>query len=488
MVDIIYALSTVANVKSALELTVSVARYVLRKTRTEDANELKPGFLSYADKRQALELTYKEWEHVALTLEPAIKAQLRSYSTRDLSERAELLAKLAKAHAEREHYSRLDNLEQIHLRHSAFTITPEGKFELRLGLSDQTKSLSGESLDFPHASLPTHRKSLNPTGGNMPLPKFKVTMLGASGAGKTVFMSSMYTRMRENNYDIAIRAVSNDVDLELGGYMENIFEYNNWPPGTDVNEKTYEFELLLRGQPIARIDWVDYRGGALTEAEDSPGGKVLIERLRDSHSVIWMIDMSRLQKDSLASMKARLATKVGRMANLCRNATAERCHLRSILFVRTKSDEVKNGGGVPDWDLAGEELLLHLGSARRFDNIPFSAAIPVSSVGRLDASKNVHGDDPQNVEWPLILSLAFMMEADLEKLELAAVDAQFTYKQQLPGQTMQLFKEVFRLGPSDAEVQAYRAFSDISRQVMGMREVITSLLQHTPKSIKFFDR
>ena len=489
--DIITALSVLSNVKSALELASTVSRYVQRNSVTAHSDELKPGFLSYAEKKQALETTYKEWEHIAVALEPSINAELQKCSPGTLSERAELLAKFSKAHAELEHESRRRELERLHLHHSAFVIE-DGSLKLKLGLSQQTKSLSGVAVEVPRGSLVTaaHQDqfSSNPNGGDMSLPKFKVTMLGDSGAGKTVFMSSMYARMREGHHGISIRAISNDVDLELGQNIENIYGYNNWPPGTDVDEKTYEFELRLREQPIALIDWVDYRGGALLEPEDSPGGKVLIERLRNSHSVIWMIDMSRLKKDSYNTMPARLTTRVGRMSNLCRNATAEQCHLRSLLFVRTKADEVKNGSKGPDWDKACEELISHLGPTRNFDNVPFSAVIPVSSVGQLDTDKKVFGEDPHNVEWPLILSLAFMMEADLKRLKQRASDAHSEYNAQRPGQAVQFFKEILGIGASQAELQAFQQFSSISRQVLGMREVITGLLRHTPKSIKLFER
>jgi hypothetical protein len=483
------ALSTIANAKGVLELTSGVARFILRKTKRNSLSELTP--LSLLEER-ALEATYKEWEHIAISLEPAIETVMERESPTSLSDRAELLANLAKAYAADESRSQPDTLKQLSLRHTAFTYTTDGAIHLKFGLSDQTKCLSGEAINIPLRGVSgasfNHLSDVQPhshktDGGQMPLPVFKVTMLGDSGSGKTVFMSSMYSKMRLGDNGIAIRAISHDVNLDLGQNIENLYGHHRWPTTNEGKEINYEFELSLQGHPIAVIDWVDYRGGAIWERQETPEGQALIKSLQNSHSIIWMVDMSKLGEMPPDSFQARTLTKIGHMANLCRSAAGGK-RLRSILFVRTKSDEVQGTDGRPDWGRACDDLVRHLGPVINFDRIPFAALIPVSSVGRVKEEKKLAGDDPYNVEWPLILSLAFMMEADLERLRLEAAKAKGRLDDARPFEAFKIFKEILRLGMSDAEQEALQKFSEISRQVIGMGEVIKELVSHKPSTIK----
>jgi hypothetical protein len=77
-----------------------------------------------------------------------------------------------------------------------------------------------------------------------------------------------------------------------------------------------------------------------------------------------------------------------------------------------------------------------------------------------------------------------MMEADLERLRREAARAQGKLNDARPFDAVKFFKEILRLGMSDAEQEALQRFSDISRQVIGMGEVIKELVSHKPSSIK----
>jgi hypothetical protein len=320
----------------------------------------------------------------------------------------------------------------------------------------------------------------------MQLPIFRITMLGDSGVGKTVFMSSMYARLREARFGIGIRALRNDVDLELDQTMRELYGGNQWPPGTDVNEKRYEFELRLGENPIAIIDWVDYRGGLLLESDTNEGGTTLVKMLQESHCVIWMVDMSQVGTVR-NSTRARLLTGVGRMAQLSRQAIEGTHNLRSVLIVRTKSDEVLGDNGKPDLNRACEQLIEHLG-AFNFNDMPCSAAIPVSSVGRVGDDKKPMGDDPYNVEWPLILALAFLLETELRKLNQAADLALRELEEAKPARLLGFFKETFKLGPGERETRANQQLDRLSKHVLGMTEVIRELLRNRPQSVRILSK
>ncbi len=490
MIDtIIQTIQTIANTKVVLDAASAVSQYIWRKLLYDAPDEMMKGVISYAEREQALEATLKEWEHIAAIVEPAIGDEMNRNRSSPLINRAEALAKLAREYGTLGVNSYPWQLDNVLLKHTAFQVTNDGSLRLRFGQSKETKYLEGENVKIPGAIDANSRitnQASQKDGNKMQLPIFKVTMLGDSGVGKTVFMSSMYAKLRHGQHGIAIRAISNDVDLELEQNIAEVYTLKNWPPGTDVNEKRYEFELLLRGKAVARIDWVDYRGGALSESETKEGGSTLIKRLRESHSIIWMIDMSRLSSGTASSFSARLTTKVGRMAQLCRQAATGKNDLRSILFVRTKSDEVLDASGKPDWGEACDQLLRHLGSDN-FGDIPCAAAIPVSSVGRLGGDKAPVGDDPYNVEWPLLLSLAFMLEIDLKGLTQAAEQAHQQIAINRSSKVREFFREViFNTELNEAQVEALKNSSRLSQQVIGMRDVIAELVRHRPLSIRMF--
>ncbi len=316
----------------------------------------------------------------------------------------------------------------------------------------------------------------------MALPVFKITMLGHSGVGKTVYMSSMYAKLRDARDGIGIRARRNDDDLELDQTMRDLFSENIWPPGTELNEKKYEFELRLRQNPIATIDWVDYRGGILRESNANEGGTTLVRRLQQSHCVIWMIDMSELE-GQYNTTRARVLTGVGRMSQLTRQAMDEGSNLRSVLVVRTKSDEVLGTNGKPDLNKACEELQELLG-AFNFSDVPCSAAIPVSSVGRVVGEKRLVGDDPYNVEWPLILALAYLLDTELGKLNRAKDGVLRELEEAKPGKVGSFIKDTLGIGPDPGVLKISERFEQLSQHEAGISEVIKQLLRNRPQSIK----
>jgi hypothetical protein len=486
---VLTALQALSNAKSLFDLVLAVSRYIKRKSTDADPSEMRLAASSQAERQRALEATFNEWGHIAVMVEPDIEQEIEQYASASLRERAEVLAELAKKYAAVDTSSPHTGLDHILLRHTSVVATPEGKLQMRLGQSEQTRYLQGEVIDIPGDSTTfvSHqmRESGELNGGKMQLPVFKVTMLGDSGVGKTVFMSSMYAKLREGHGGIAIRAISDDIDLELDQNMRALYAQKKWPPGTDVNEKNYEFELLLRKNPIAQIDWVDYRGGALLESTTKEGGITLIKRLQESHSIIWMVDMSQLVGCSINSTPARLMTGVGRMAQLCRQAIRGKNNLQSILFIRTKADEVLDDKGSPDMGKACEQLIEHLGPDN-FSDIPCSAAVAVSSVGRVSSDKRPVGDNPYNVEWPLILSLAILLEMRLRNLDKAADSAYQDVAKKRPGKVVGFFKELLELPPNAGELKAMQNLDNLSQQVLGMSEVIGELVKNCPRSIRMF--
>ena len=489
--DILTVLSVIGSVKMALELAATVSRYVSKNTASRANENIGEAFSPNAARRkEALEATYNEWKRIAISLQPSLRSRTEEFDPKTLHQRSSLLANLIEKGAANDRIQPKRELERMSLRHTGLVRTPDGKLTLCFGLSEQTSALYGDAVDVPTARRHFPLQNPHRTIGDhqMPLPVFKVTMLGDSGCGKTVFMSSMYTKMTQNLHQIAIRALSNDIDLELVQHLKNIYSHDKWPPGTASDLKQYDFELLLRGEPIARIEWADYRGGAIYDSEGTPEATALNKRLKESHSIIWMIDMSRLT-GPLGGTIARLNTGMSRLSSLSLCAAAGTNHFRSIQFVRSKSDLVRDAQGEVQWNKACEELISHLGETLDLHKVPFCAVIPVSSVGRVDNQnqKKALGDEPHNVEWPLILSLAFMLYADLERLDHHRQGAEEKLRLRQRG-ARQLVRTIIGLGPSTEEWKAAIEYSEISKEMYKMKDVIDTLLKETPNTIKVYKR
>jgi hypothetical protein len=325
------------------------------------------------------------------------------------------------------------------------------------------------------------------TWQQLPLSKLKITLLGDSGAGKTVFAASMYAKLREGSHGIAIRANSSEVDLELDQAVASLYLNDRWPLATEGEEKPYEFELLLRGKPIAYIDLVIYGQEEIFLRQEMKGAEdPLINRLRESNSIFWLIDMSQINQNAVGTLSARLTTKVGRILQLLRQAVAGNHNIQSILYVGAKSDIVLSNGGEPDWNLARDLLVKHIGPARLGD-IPYSAAIPISSIGRTtEGGLSIVGADPYNVEWPLLLALAFMLEDNVKGLGEPVDKSQNEAERAGPNTIVRFLKDILALGSLKEEQQARQEFSSDSQQLIQVRKIIKGITGRCPESIKIF--
>lgn len=443
--------------------------------------------------RRAVARTLREWEDVAESLEPLIRQDLARVSQEALVPRAEALAYLAKKYAESPRPSPARAVVPT-IRHSRIQRAND-RVLVSFGQSVETRALNQEQLSIPVNNLMPlgSRLEVNPSGGAMVLPVYKVTMLGGSMTGKTVFMASMYAKLRDGSRNISIRAVDDNVDRELGEIMENLYAFNRWPPNSEFDQRQYDFELLLKGRSIACIDWVDYRGGALMEGEEedggSLGGSLLSERLRDSHAILWMVDMSVLTDGNLDGMKQRIQTRVARMSSLCRHAIENQDSPRAWIFIRTKADEVRDKNGSPDWERACMELVTHLGEAVQIASNGLNsraAVLPVSATGRVDpgGSKILIDDNPFFVEWPLILSLAFLMDVEFSRSQQERNQALQRYKDARPGQIQERARSLLKLQPSKDERKAWDEANTLGSHLAEMHQVIAELLQKCPAVVK----
>lgn len=123
-----------------------------------------------------------------------------------------------------------------------------------------------------------NRPTPPPKGSGLPADKplqnlrtYRIFTLGASGAGKTCFMASMFHRLSIYKPEIGfyLEVPSNEQRILLTKiYSEMTDPYKVWPAGT-VNEKQWHFTSVVSANgssfPVFRFTYLDYAGGHLTD-------------------------------------------------------------------------------------------------------------------------------------------------------------------------------------------------------------------------------
>lgn len=209
------------------------------------------------------------------------------------------------------------------------------------------------------------------------IPRVAVTMLGLSASGKTSFTMSMFGAMSRGVEGYFL--YSEEDGKQLLGSWAKLLDTGKFPQPTDMTGfKHYDF-ILNRGLgqgDILRIDWLDYRGGAIIDpshaSQDVP---VLTDQLVKSDSVYIVMDGETLGQwiaslidgedgsdDGLARIMDRLG--VGHISQMLIPAVTKRrreCGRESpsIVVLVTKEDRLAEVVRAPA-DLAMEMVARHL--------------------------------------------------------------------------------------------------------------------------------
>jgi GTPase SAR1 family protein len=281
----------------------------------------------------------------------------------------------------------------------------------------------------------------------VPSPTFRVVALGGSGAGKTVFLSTMF---HELNFRTSRRSYYLETTPEQAIALGNIYARltdpaQPWPKATLVaDSQEYVFDCVGRDpqgnrRKVLTLSFVDYAGGLLERHMDgaSHAFQDLQKRIDEANALLVMIDGYRIRQlfENHQAARTYFLGTIRPMLEFAQRATCP------IHFVLTK------------WDLVCEAPALHsLTEGERQDRVVAALmqfdflkalvyvhsseqvvrVIPVSSVGasfaEIDSNgfvvKRPHGTvAPTNVDVPLSVIVPDYFKQVRASLDTATRDA-----------------------------------------------------------------
>ncbi len=128
----------------------------------------------------------------------------------------------------------------------------------------------------------------------------KITMVGTSGSGKTVFSAGIFATFTRREYEgfsiWAPGANFSDVIRDTHKFEKDyrMLAQHKWPHGT-AGISHYQLELLYKGEKKANFDWIDYRGGFLDEPTlDNEQTAEVHANIAASNAVILFADAQKL--------------------------------------------------------------------------------------------------------------------------------------------------------------------------------------------------
>ncbi len=168
----------------------------------------------------------------------------------------------------------------------------------------------------------------------------RITMLGTTGAGKTCFLVGMYADMSGGRRGFTF-STNPDDDLDLSDKWSRLIEAgpDRWPPPTGDQPKSYTFGFNYGFRRIMEFDWIDYRGGALSDRSTEADVQELKRYLKQSSCVMLCVSGEHLQENAAV---ARARTGIGRMNSFLTELREElgrqKKELPAVIIVVTKSD------------------------------------------------------------------------------------------------------------------------------------------------------
>lgn len=269
--------------------------------------------------------------------------------------------------------------------------------------------------------------------------KYYVIVLGTSGAGKTVYLASMYNRLMVQDPAIGFYLATDRLDRrELVGRYESL-QKHQWPAGTRYSEiREWNFTCQVpssNAHPYSAMEFVylDYPGEGLTS---TPADPMILEqldsRIEEADALLGIIDGHKIYA-ALSGKPLSFATSLNQdLGNILPELQQ---HATPAQFIITKWDLLINHGysmkQVIDQLLTITPFRTYVENCKQ-NRIPVRI-VPVSSVGMNYARLNANGEmqpitggdlTPYYTEMPLACILFDQIEMRLQKLKNKENEAQ----------------------------------------------------------------
>lgn len=266
----------------------------------------------------------------------------------------------------------------------------------------------------------------------------KITMIGTSGSGKTVFSAGIYsTFMRKPFEGFNIFPHGDNYGqqvLDSHSFAENykVLARYKWPKGTD-GFFPYYLDLFYNGDIVTSLDWIDYRGGFLDEHTiDVNKSMELYANIAISNAVILFADAEKLSKYTNPE-QAAFESGAEAVMQVIRGYSLKYPNKKlTFLIALTKCDAVEEEYKGVDYGYHklldfGEKVFSPIYDIFHREKSWRGGIIAISGVGegKVDADNNIIGfPEPINIEHVMAYSISSVLRFERSDLIRDVIELQ----------------------------------------------------------------
>jgi Double-GTPase 2 len=263
-------------------------------------------------------------------------------------------------------------------------------------------------------------------------------MLGATGSGKTTFMLGMYAELSAGREGYFVYAPHDD-HVELMDAWDRLNEEGELPPPNDERSSRAYVLTFRRGlDGLLMLNWLDYRGGAMSDRMSAPDTSKLIRQLAQSDSIYLVLDgklVGQWVKAQLDAMQnsgrnptvqgIRRSLHVEDMTTLLQSALHGRPAGQprpSVVVIITKLDTLETITGLR------QANVLQIIASRLGDLLPVALADGITclinpvQLGDFGTEQrptvDVASIDPKGFSWPFIFTFSEYLNSQIAAVTL----------------------------------------------------------------------
>lgn len=246
----------------------------------------------------------------------------------------------------------------------------------------------------------------------------KITMLGTTGSGKTVYTSAMadlFYHSDVDGYKLEDRNFEADIGYNYRKFSEigSLATYGTFPEGTNYTTKM-NLVLTRDKERIINIDWVDYRGGAIDELASgniNDNNRELYAELLASDVIMVFVDAALLKalegRDASPHViRARIGAN---HINAMLNTITKKKKNVEVMFLLSKFDSSTIDKGEDYYPM--QETVKNLYGLQEISNISYRI-FPIGTVG--------YGNITTTISDKLLISHEVIDEFKLQTINVAS--------------------------------------------------------------------